>query len=144
MSPHSGDNKPARPSEKLPGHPNWDDYEMLDVLGRGNFGTVYKVKEKETKKLLVVKEINTSTSSKKHSMEAFEEINIMAQLKEKPFIVKYFDSFVEEKYICIVMEFCERGDLNTYLTKLNGKLLTENVIWKFFVQICVGLYNLHS
>ena len=53
---------------------------------------------------------------------------------DSPYIVKYYDSFVSEKTkINIIMEFCDHGDLHSYLKKLNGKHLSENGVWKFFI-----------
>jgi NIMA (never in mitosis gene a)-related kinase len=78
------------------------------------------------------------------SFAALEEINLLGVL-DSQFIVKYIDSFVDEKSnINIVMEFCANGDLHTFLDKRNEKLLSENIIWKFFIQICLGIHNLHS
>ena len=49
------------------------------------------------------------------------------------------------------MEYCEHGDLHKLLRKRKdptdenkNKYLTENIVWKFFIQICIGLYHLHS
>lgn len=42
--------------------------------------------------------------------QAMEEITILGSLNS-PFIVKYIDSFVCEKKVNIIMEFCESGDL---------------------------------
>lgn len=82
--------------------------------------------------------------SKKQSFEAMEEINIMG-IVESPYIVWYFDSFLSEgKKINIVMEYCEHGDLHSFIRKLQGKHLNENRVWKFFIQICLGLHHLHS
>ena len=36
------------------------------------------------------------------------------------------------------------GDLETFIKRQNGKALTENIIWKIFIQICLGLHYLHS
>jgi hypothetical protein len=33
----------------------------------------------------------------------------------------------------IIMEFCEKGDLHSFLYRVNGKNLPENVVWKFFI-----------
>lgn len=41
------------------------------------------------------------------------------------------------------MEYCRHGDLCTYLSKLK-EYVSENVAWKFFIQICLGIYALHS
>ena len=46
------------------------------------------------------------------------------------------------------MECCEKGDLNDFMKRINGnqfKLeLPEWKIWKFIIQICLGLDHLHS
>jgi NIMA (never in mitosis gene a)-related kinase len=98
----------------------------------------------ESKKVFVVKEVDTRGMSKRQSFEALEEINIMGMV-DSPYIVNYYDSFVSDSIkINIIMEFCEHGDLHSYLKKLNGKHLNENVIWKFFIQISLGMHHLHS
>ena len=40
------------------------------------------------------------------------------------------------------MEYCDGGDLSTFLkiNKNKGKLLKEDVIWTFFIQICLGKF----
>lgn len=87
----------------------------------------------ENKKYYVIKEIDTSDMSKDQSIEALEEINILGRM-DSPYIVKYYDSFVsDDTKINIIMEFCEHGDLHSYLKKLNGRYPSENVVWKFFI-----------
>jgi len=40
--------------------PIWEDYEVLDQLGQGSYGKIYKVREKENeKRVLVIKEIDS-------------------------------------------------------------------------------------
>ncbi|CDW77740.1 protein kinase domain containing protein [Stylonychia lemnae] len=101
-------------------NPSWDDFEVIHILGHGSYGTIYKVRKKckfeqhlklnhqsiisESKKIYVVKEVDTSNMSKKQSFESLEEINIMGI----------------------------------------GKHLNENKIWKFFIQITLGMHHLHS
>lgn len=81
----------------------------------------------------MIKKIDTSGMSKAQSFEALEEINIMGRV-DSSYIVKYYDSFVQENTkINIIMEFCEHGDLHSYIKKLNGKHLSENAVWKFFI-----------
>ena len=43
-----------------------------------------------------------------------EEISILGQLNS-PFVVGYIDSFISDKKVNIIMEFCENGDLQSYL-----------------------------
>jgi NIMA (never in mitosis gene a)-related kinase len=82
--------------------------------------------------------------SDSQGLDALEEINILGRV-DSPYIVKYYDSFVQDNTkINIIMEFCEHGDLHSYLKKLNGKHLSENAVWKFFIQISLGVHHLHS
>jgi serine/threonine protein kinase len=65
---------------------------------------------------------------------------MMHQL-ESPFIVGYFDSFIDDQKINIVIEYCPFGDLNSVITKqkLTKKPFVENLVWKIFIHICLGL-----
>ncbi len=60
------------------------------------------------------------------------------------FIVKMMESFTTDLKINIVMELCENGDLGQYLKRQMGRSLTEAKIWKFYIEMCLGLYYLHS
>ncbi len=71
------------------------------------------------------------------------EIELLGEL-ESPYIVGYLDAFIEETNINIIMEFCQHGDLETYIKRQNGKAFTDNFIWKVFIQICLGLQYLHA
>lgn len=47
----------------------------------------------------------------------------------------------------IVMEFCNRGDLQNLLKKAKERSVTglkENVVWNMSLQIMLGLYYLHK
>lgn len=128
--------------------PGWTDYEVLEKLGEGSYGKIFKVREKDNdKRVLVIKQIDRKDIKRKYDMLA--EINVMARM-DNPHIVKYHDSFTEgENKVNIIMEFCEKGDLHKLLKKrkmLSTKqmYLSENVVWNFFIQICIGLYHMHS
>ena len=57
----------------------WDDYEGTEILGEGSYGKIYKVREKnDEKKVMVIKEIDTSQLRKDY--KALEEINVMARM----------------------------------------------------------------
>jgi NIMA (never in mitosis gene a)-related kinase len=42
------------------------------------------------------------------------------------------------------MEYCENGDLGKYLKRQMGRALSENTIWKFFIEMVLGLNYLHT
>ena len=91
----------------------------------------------------VIKVIDTAKMQKDSAMEALIEIELLADF-DCHFIVGYFDSFIVDTQINIVMEYCQHGDLNSYIKKQNGKNFVENFIWKVFIHICLGIYYLHS
>lgn len=73
--------------------------------------------------------------------DSLNEVKILSSL-DNYYIVKYFDSFVEENQLHIVMEYCEKGDLSK-LIKSRTKPFAEPRIWEIFLQICLGLEHLH-
>ena len=42
------------------------------------------------------------------------------------------------------MEYCDGGDLSIYLKQQNKKFLKEDKIWKFFIEISMGLEHIHK
>ena len=119
------------------------DFEVLNKLGQGSFGTVFKVRRKVDKNYYVMKMINISQMDRRGQQESVNEVKILASL-DFPYIVKYFDSFIENKTLHIVMEYCDKGDLSQAIRNQMGRLLPEPKVWKFFIQMCLGLEYVHS
>lgn len=74
-----------------------------------------------------------------------EEINIFKTL-EHPNLIKYIESFVHKDKLCIIMEYANGGDLSQKIEEFASKkiLIPEDMIWDWFLQLCDGLYYLHS
>jgi NIMA (never in mitosis gene a)-related kinase len=77
--------------------------------------------------------------------EALQEIEVMCKM-ESPYIVGYYESFIDGQKINIVLEYCMMGDLNSMVEKqkILNKPLIENIIWKIFIHLCLGIQYLHS
>ena len=58
----------------------------------------------------------------------------------------WFPSPPAGNLLCIVMEYAPNGDLSRFIKKGNElkRAFPEEIIWKYFVQICQGLHALHS
>lgn len=123
-----------------------DHYDVLEVIGRGSFGKVCKVRRKHDGMILVWKEMNYGTMSQKEKELVVSEVNILKDLNN-PFIVKYFDRIVDRTTtkLYIVMEFCAGGDLGKVVKKCKAERtsLDEKVIWKVIAQTVVALKDCH-
>lgn len=118
------------------------DYEILNKIGSGSFGVVHKVRSRQDKQIYVLKQVDVSKLSPVQRKQAESEANILRELRS-PYIVKYFFSFLEKGTLNIVMEFCSGGDLDRYIRGMMGRPMKEEHIWKFFIQMCVGLRDIH-
>ena len=74
-----------------------------------------------------------------------QEVHILASL-EHPFIVRYYDSFVELRKLFLVMEYASNGSLHTVLQQHQRMQspIEEVVIWQYTLQLLIGLHTIHS
>ncbi|MCQ2820025.1 MAG: serine/threonine-protein kinase, partial [archaeon] len=121
-------------------------YEPLTLIGKGNFGTIMKIRRKADNKILVWKEIDYSLMEEKDKAHIISEINILRELKN-PNIVKYYEHIIDKSAcrIFIIMEYCQGGDLSKIIKnqKRIKEYLKEELIWKIFTQVCLALYACH-
>eukprot|EP00421_Protoceratium_reticulatum_P063817 CAMPEP_0168402362 /NCGR_PEP_ID=MMETSP0228-20121227/23581_1 /TAXON_ID=133427 /ORGANISM="Protoceratium reticulatum, Strain CCCM 535 (=CCMP 1889)" /LENGTH=794 /DNA_ID=CAMNT_0008415945 /DNA_START=87 /DNA_END=2469 /DNA_ORIENTATION=+ len=73
------------------------------------------------------------------------EVRLLSSMRH-PNIVTYRESFVNGAgHLCIFMEYCEHGDVYTYLqdAKKHGSVPEESRLLEWFVQISLALHALH-
>ncbi|EGR26942.1 protein kinase domain protein [Ichthyophthirius multifiliis] len=111
-------------------------------LGKGSFGCVYLVQDKQTEQKYAIKIIDLQQPNSKQVYEYLEnEIQIHNQLNHKN-IIKFIDSFKEDQKIYMVLEYAFNGNLFNFL-KLN-KNIDQNLLFKFYYQTCLAVQYLHS
>ena len=121
------------------------DYIIKTRLGVGSYGTVYKVCKKTTGKIYVIKQISLLGLTEKEILEYKSEAKLLSSIKSN-YVVKYFDSFIDNHNLNILMEYCDGGDLYQYLEKNKKKKikLKEKTIWQIFIQMLIGLNSFHK
>ncbi|CAM9739442.1 unnamed protein product, partial [Phaeothamnion confervicola] len=118
-------------------------YEPMKVLGEGSFGKVYLMKHKTTRELVCTKVIKLKNLPKKEQIACRNEVEVLRRMRH-PNIVGYHDSFLYKNCLCIIMEYCDAGDLGGRVNKARGRLFPEGKILTWFVQVALGLHYMHS
>lgn len=123
-----------------------ENYEEVEVIASGPNSKVSKVRRKADGKLLVSKELSYGKMTEKEKQQVVSEVNILRELRH-PNIVKYYDRIIDKtsQRIYILMEYCEGGDMATFLKKLrrDKETLPEETVWKIFMQLVFALSEIH-
>lgn len=121
----------------------WSNFVKIKKIGEGSFGAAWLVKGIKDGTQYVIKIINVSRMPTKEREEARKEVSVLAQMKH-PNIVSYIDSFEESGNLCIVMDYCDGGDLYTKIHSTRGIGHDEDQIIDWFVQITLALKHVHD
>ncbi|KAJ8916601.1 hypothetical protein NQ315_000246 [Exocentrus adspersus] len=120
---------------------NVTDFEIKDVIGRGRFGEVHLVKEKQTGDVYAMKTLRKFDSdTKKTSFE--EERNIMA-FGNSHWLTSLQYSFQDNAYLFFVMEYHPGGDLLGLLYRQGGTL-PESAATFYIAELVLALEALHN
>ncbi|XP_072088706.1 serine/threonine-protein kinase 1 isoform X7 [Arachis hypogaea] len=116
-------------------------YELLNELGKGSYGAVYKARDLRTSEMVAIKVISLSEGE-----EGYEEIRgeiEMLQQCNHPNVVRYLGSYQGEEYLWIVMEYCGGGSVAD-LMSVTDEALDEGQIAYICREALKGLEYLHS
>jgi len=108
-------------------------YRMQRCLGSGHFGEVF-LANKGGRSFAIKKVVNTEQNT------AQQEIKILKQVDHK-YIIKYFDHFLENGILCIVLEYADKGTMEK-AAKTHCK--EEYDIWRSVWHLSSALAYLHS
>ncbi len=132
----------------VPNHLLKERYHILDQVGKGGFGAVYKAADTLFGcRLVAVKEMDQSHLSPQEIAEAIEtfkrEAHLLAGLQH-PNIPGIYDYFGEAGRWYLVMDFIEGDTLEEYLRKSRGRYLPVEKVLDTGIQLCTVLGYLHT
>ena len=120
---------------------NFNSFEILELIGGGSFGKIFKVKQKNTSKIYAMKVLNKSYLIQKKLLRyAITECNILKN-SDCPFILKLHYSFQTPENLYMILDYCPIGDLS-YQIQIN---LFEEEEAKFYIaELIIAIEYLHK
>jgi len=97
-------------------------FEILWKLSEASFGTIFKVRRKADKTVYAIRQLEVFRMNPLFKAPGPNELKRLSSL-ENPYILKCYDILVEKNLINIIMEFCEGGDLGSFI-KTVGQAIT--------------------
>ena len=123
----------------------FDIYEKVKFLGEGAFGSVFKVKRKNTGREIIraMKEISKDSIcyNGENEEEIRNEIEVLKNL-DHPNIMKIFEFFEDDKNIYLINEFCGGGDIAGLMDKYG--VFPEFLLKYVMFQVFLAISFLHS
>ncbi|XP_029822570.1 serine/threonine-protein kinase MRCK alpha isoform X2 [Ixodes scapularis] len=120
-----------------------DDFDVLKVIGRGAFGEVAVVRERNTGQVYAMKILNKWEMLKRAETACFQEERDVLVFGDRRWITNLHYSFQDETNLYLVMDYYCGGDLLTLLSKFEDKLPEE--MSRFYItEMILAVDSIHS
>jgi serine/threonine protein kinase/Tfp pilus assembly protein PilF len=116
-------------------------YEILDILGEGGMGAVYKAQDLELERDVALKVIRPELASDREILQRFKQELILARQVGDRNVIRIFDLGEAEKIKFITMEYVEGESLHAILRQ-RGKLEVAEAV-DIMEQVASGLAAVH-
>lgn len=133
---------PGAAGEPLVGTLVAERYEILEMLGQGGMGAVYKARDTELERLVALKLIRPELASNPEMLRRFKQELILAREVTHRNVIRIFDLGQSKGLKFITMEFVEGRDLRTVLRE-RGKIPPDETV-QIVAQVCRALESAHA
>ncbi|MGE5207072.1 MAG: protein kinase domain-containing protein, partial [Chlamydiota bacterium] len=117
-------------------------YEILQALGEGGMGAVYKARDRELDRLVALKVIRPDLARNPAIIQRFKQELILARQVTHRNVVRIFDLGEADGIKFITMEFIEGKDLRSLL--LEHKKFSPEEAAEIIRQVCLALDTAHT
>ena len=118
------------------------DFEIVEEIGSGSFGKVFKIKKNNSEEIYALKTLNQSTLRQRKQLKyAIAECKILKSIRH-PFIIPLFWAFQSDTHLFMILEFCPLGDFSKLLSYIHHLNIPQA---KFYIsEIILAIEHLHS
>lgn len=117
-------------------------YEIVQLLGEGGMGAVYKAKDQELDRVIALKVIRPDLAGHPEILQRFKQELILARQVTDTNIIRIFDLGEADGIRFITMEFVE-GETLHHMLRTRGKLPVQEVV-ETLEQVLSGLRAAHK
>ncbi|XP_072014796.1 membrane-associated tyrosine- and threonine-specific cdc2-inhibitory kinase-like [Amphiura filiformis] len=116
-------------------------FQILQKLGEGAFGEVFKVRSKEDGHLYAIKRSRDRFKGEADKRRRLEEVNKHESLSKHPNCVEFHKAWAERGHLYIQTELCKISLLE--FAEENHDI-PESIVWDYLVDLLQGLKHLHD
>jgi serine/threonine protein kinase len=117
-------------------------YQVIEELGSGGMGKVYKVMDKEVKEKIAIKVLKPEISFDERIIERFRNELKLARKISHPNVCRMYDLLKEKGLYFITMEYVSGEDLKSTIARVG--LLSVGKALSIAEQVCKGLSEAHK
>nr|ACH92555.1 CDC42 binding protein kinase gamma (predicted) [Otolemur garnettii] len=120
-----------------------DDFEILKVIGRGAFGEVAVVRQRDSGKIFAMKMLHKWEMLKRAETACFREERDVLVKGDSRWVTTLHYAFQDEEYLYLVMDYYAGGDLLTLLSRFEDRLPPELAQF-YLAEMVLAIHSLHQ
>ncbi|KAG5498210.1 hypothetical protein JIQ42_03014 [Leishmania sp. Namibia] len=118
-----------------------DNYDVLEVIGEGTYGVVFKCRDRQTNQIVAVKQFKNFQTNAYVRIAMLRELRVEQMLKGEPNVTQLLEAFKQKNRLYLVMEYIPRSLLDVLEEQPHG--LPEDSLVVLLFTILLGIRSCH-